>query len=104
MLSKKLLIGFAALGIGIASAGSTYKVEFSQAIQVGGTELKAGEYKVEMQGDKAVFKSGKDVVAQSPATVENGKQKYSVTSVSTNSSKLQSISIGGTTMKIVLAP
>jgi hypothetical protein len=104
MLSKKLLIGFAALGIGVASAASDYKVELPQATHVGATELKAGTYKVEMQGDKAVFKSGKEVVAQAPAKVEDAKQKYSLTSVSTNASKLESISIGGTTMKIVLAP
>jgi hypothetical protein len=103
MLSKKLLIGFAALGIGIASAASDYKVELTQKTQVGGTELKAGTYKVEVQGDKAVFKSGKDVVAQAPAKVENGNQKYSGTRVSTSGSKLESISIDGTTMKIVLA-
>ena len=104
MLSKKLLIGFAALAMGIASAASDYKLELSQAAQVGGTELKPGAYKVEVQGDKAVFKSGKEVVAQSPVTVENAKQKYSLTSVSTSGSKLESISFGGTTMKIVLAP
>ena len=104
MLSKKLLIGFVAFGIGIASAASDYKVTFSQPTQVGGTELKAGEYKVEVQGDKAIFKSGKDVVAQSSAKVENGNRKYSATAVSTNASKLESISVGGTTMKIVLAP
>ena len=57
-----------------------------------------------MQGDKAVIKSGKNVVAQAPAKVENANQKYSVTSISTNASKLESIAIGGTTMKIVLAP
>jgi hypothetical protein len=102
MLSKKLLIGFAALAMGIASAAD-YKLELAQTTQVGGTQLKAGAYKVEVQGDKAVFKSGKDVVAQSPAKVENGKQRYSATAVSTNASKLESISIGGTTMKIVLA-
>ena len=104
MLSKKLLIGFVALAMGIASAASDYKLELAQKTQVGGTELKAGTYRVEVQGDKAVIKSGKDVVAQAPAKVENGSQKYSYTSVSTNASKLESISIGGTTMKIVLAP
>jgi hypothetical protein len=102
MLSKKLMIGFAALGMGIASAGSTYKIELEQTTQVGGTELKAGEYKVEVQGDKAIFKSGKDVVAQASAKVENGKQKYQATAVSTKDSKLESICVGGTTMMIVL--
>jgi hypothetical protein len=104
MLSKKLLVGFAGLAMGIASAASDYKVELAQATQVGGTELKPGAYKVEMQGDKAVFKSGKNVAAQASATVENGKQKFSETSVSTKDSKLESISIGGSTMKIVFAP
>jgi hypothetical protein len=102
MLSKKLMIGFTVLGMGLASAGSAYKVELAQTTQVGATQLKAGEYKVEVEGDKAIFKSGKDVVAQSPATVENGKNKYVDTVVSTNASKLESISVGGTTMKIVL--
>jgi len=104
MLSKKLMIGFAVLAMGIASAASDYKIEFTKATQVGGTELKPGAYKVEVQGDKAVFKSGKEVVAQSPVTVETAKQKYSYTSVSTTGSKLESISLGGTTMKIVIAP
>ncbi len=103
MLSKKLLIGFAVLAMGIASAASDYKVELAQATHVGATELKPGAYKVEVQGDKAVFKSGKEVVAQSPVKVENANKKYSETSVSTTGSKLESISIGGTTMKIVLA-
>jgi hypothetical protein len=102
MLSKKLLIGFIAVGIGIASAGSDYKIELDATTQVGGTSLKAGEYKVEVQGDKAIFKSGKDVVAQASATVANGKQKYSATAVSTKGSKLESIALGGTTMMIVL--
>ena len=74
MLSKKLLIGFAALGMGIASAARTYKVEFTQTTQVGATELKAGEYKVEMQGDKAIFKSGKDVVAQRPRRLKTASR------------------------------
>lgn len=102
MLSKKLLIGFAVVGIGIASAASDYKVELDQATKVGGTELKPGEYKVEVQGNKAVFKSGKDIVAQTSATIENGKRKYPATAVSVKASKLESIAVGGTTMMIVL--
>jgi len=102
MLTKKLLIGFAALGIGIAAEGPDYKVELPQTTEVGGKELKAGAYKVEVQDGKALFKSGKDVVAQSPASVENGKRKYAATAVATKDSKLESIDVGGTTMRIVL--
>jgi len=104
MLSKRFLIGFVALAIGIASAATDYSLDLTQTVQVGGTDLKPGKYKVEVQDGKAVFKSGKNVVAQAAATVENGSQKYSVTALSASGTKLQSIAIGGTTVKIVLAP
>src|SRR5438067_2495285 len=98
---------FKAFGLGIvisvaATAASAYKVELPSAVSVGGTKLEAGEYKVEVEGDKAKFTSGKKVVAEAPVTVENAPQKYANTQLSTANSTLQSISVGGTTMKIVL--
>jgi hypothetical protein len=44
----------------VASAASSYKFKLDAPLSIGRTELKAGEYQVEMQGDKAVFKSAKD--------------------------------------------
>ncbi|MEP6960478.1 MAG: hypothetical protein ABI995_00255 [Acidobacteriota bacterium] len=85
-----------------ASAASAHKVELPAAMSVGGTKLEAGEYKVEVAGDKAKFSSGKKMVAEAAVTVENAARKYSNTKVSSSDSTLQSIAVGGTTMKIVL--
>jgi hypothetical protein len=49
-----------------------------------------------MQGDKAVFKSGKTVI-EFPATMGKGEHNYRWTSVVTNGTKLQEIDFGGTT-------
>ena len=74
------------------------------AISVGTTQLKAGDYKVEMQGDKAVFKSGGKTVAEVPATMGASDKKYVYTSLSSKDSKLNEIDLGGTKSKIVFAP
>ena len=86
----------------VASAASAYKFALASNARIGSTELPAGEYKVAVDSDKAVFTSGKKVVAEAPAKVETGAQKFRDTQVSLNSSVLQSISVGGTNMKIVL--
>ncbi len=99
----KLTFGLAVLALGIASAAASYTVTFPGSVWIGSTQLKAGQYKVEMQGDKAVFKMGKSVV-EVPATLGKGAQKYSFTSSVSEDSKLLEIDLGGTTAKIVFAP
>ena len=98
-----MVLSVATLAIGIASAASSYSVKFYQSVQIGATELKPGDYKVEMQGDKAVFKSGKNVV-EVPATLEKGDKKYNFTSFTSADSKVNEIDLGGTNMKIVFGP
>lgn len=94
------MFGLASLALGVASAASTYSVKFYQPVMIGGTELKAGDYKVEMQGDKAVFKNGKNVI-EVPATLEKSNTKYNFTSFTTADSKVSEIDLGGTSTKIV---
>jgi hypothetical protein len=101
---KKLLISFVTLALVAASAASDYKLELTDTVQLGGTKLKPGNYKIEIQGSMAVIKDSKSVVAQIPSTVETGKQTYSSTILEIKDSKLQSISIRGTNVKIVLKP
>ena len=96
MIFRGLAFGVAVLALGVASAASSYKVKLDAPLSIGNTELKAGEYKVEMQGDKAVFKSGKTVI-EVPATMGKTERKYYRTSVVTAGSKLQEIDFGGTT-------
>jgi len=96
MMFRKLVFGVATVALAAASAASSYKVTLDTPLSIGSTELKAGAYKVEMQGGKAVFKSGKTVI-EIPATMGKSEQKYRWTSLVTEGSKLQEIDFGGTT-------
>jgi hypothetical protein len=62
--------------LGVAIAASSYKVKLDAPLSICSTELKAGEYKVEMQGDRAVFKSAKTVI-EVPATTEKSENRKS---------------------------
>jgi len=55
------LFCLATLAMGIAHA-APYDVTLFANLSVGKTQLKAGDYTVEMKGDKAVFKCGKKTV------------------------------------------
>jgi hypothetical protein len=94
------VITLSAFALGIASAASNYNVKLYEPVYIGATQLKAGEYVVEMKGDKAVFKSGKNVV-EVPATMGTSDQKYKFTSFVAVDSKLHEIDFGGTKSKML---
>jgi hypothetical protein len=98
----KQLFCLATLALGIASAAPSYEITLSDNVQVGGTKLKAGEYTVEMQGAKAVFKIGKKTV-EIPATSGKSDQPFSSTVVVMQYSQLREIDLGGTQDKILFA-
>jgi len=100
MKLMKMTVGLAALALGVASAASSYTLRLTNSLSIGGTQLKAGDYKVEMQGDKAVFKSGKTMV-EVPATLGKSDQKFNFTSFIAQDSKLIEIDLGGTSEKIL---
>jgi hypothetical protein len=100
MKMTKLMLCIATLGLAVASAASGYKVSLANKLYVGSTELKPGDYRVEVSGNQATFKMGKDSV-QVPATLESNGTKYAETEVDAVQSNLQEIHIGGTTSKIV---
>ena len=103
MKSIKLTFGLTALGLGFASAASNYSVDLKKPVTVGSTQLQPGQYKVEIQGDKATFKMGKNVV-EVPATLGKSDQKYGTTGIVTDGAKLVEIDLGGTTEKILFSP
>ncbi len=100
MKFMKLTFALTTLALSIASAASHYNLKLDTPAWAGETQLKAGSYKIEMVGDKAVFTMGKTVV-QVPATVAKGEQKYSLTSYQSKDSKIQEIHLGGTNTKLV---
>jgi hypothetical protein len=97
---KRLTFGFGILALAVASAASSYTVTFFQPVTVNGTTLKAGDYKVEVNDNKAVIKKGK-TIAESPVKVENNDAKYSNTSVRLAGSQVEEIHLGGTRTRLV---
>ena len=100
MTLKKLTLGFATLALGVAGAAS-YSFTVTDPVWVGNTQLKPGEYKVEMQGGQAIFKSGKQAV-EVPAVQEKADKKFPYTSFESVDSKIREIHLGGTSTTIKL--
>jgi hypothetical protein len=102
MRTTTFALGLFTLALGIASAASSHSLDLKHSVTIGGTELQAGSYKVEMQGDKATFKAGKSVV-EVPATLGTNDRKYPTTGIVTSGPKLIEIDFGGTTEKILFS-
>ncbi len=101
---KKALLAILALGVSVAYAASSYHVTLYKSTNLNGTELKAGDCKVEIQGDKVIFKQG-HATAEASVRVENGTQKFLSTTVGyegeSASNQIQEIRLGGTTLKLL---
>jgi hypothetical protein len=92
---KKVMTIAALFGMSLAYAGSNYSVTLYGPTNVNGTDFKAGDVKVQLLGDKAVFKQGKTTVETS-VRVETKPNKSVATSVDTSDGKIREIRIGGT--------
>ncbi len=102
---KKALV-FVCLMAGMAFASAkSFTVTLFQTAMVGGTELKAGDYKFELQDQKLVIKHGHETT-EATVKVENGENKYPSTTVTyanaDGKNKVEEIRVGGTHMKLVL--
>ena len=103
MKLTKIMLSLGTLTLALTAAENRYNLKVSSPTWVGATELKPGDYKIEMQGDKAVIRTGKTTTVEAPATLVNGDRKFSVTAIETGAgSKVTAIELGGTTSKIVL--
>jgi hypothetical protein len=104
MKLTKLMLSFGTLALAVASAASSYHFSIFQPSIFAGKELKPGDYKLQVNGDKAIVKMGKETL-EATVKVENGTEKFSETSLrySTADGKMtvQEIRLGGTTTKLV---
>ncbi len=100
-MKKKLLMPFLVAALAIAGA-KTYDVTFDRSVKVAGAELKAGEYRVNLAGDKVVISNGKQSV-ESAVKVEQNDARYRTTAVriSTADDRIKEIHLGGTNTKLV---
>jgi hypothetical protein len=103
---KRFVLAFVVLALAVASA-ATYKVTIRQSSAVNGNELKAGDYRLNVQNDKVTMVNGKQSV-EVPVKVENVEQKYDTTTIrySNEGGKftISEIRLGGTKTKLVFTP
>jgi hypothetical protein len=87
-----------------ANAASSYNVTLSERAVVAGKELKPGNYKIEVEGDKATIKSNTQAV-ETNVSIQNSDRKFSQTSVrydrGDGTYHLDQIQIGGTKTTLV---
>src|SRR5689334_10214442 len=103
MTIRKVLPLFLVAGLAVAS-GRSYTVNLYQPSLVGATELKPGQYKIEVSDNKAINRQGK-VQAESSVKVEEGDTRFDTTVVRyVNSAdgkvRIQEIRIGGTKTRL----
>ena len=103
-MTKKLVLLFLVVALSAAEA-KNFPVTLYQPSTVAGTDLKAGEYSVDLKDQKMVLRGGRKAV-ESAVRVENAVENYTATSVRyyTVDGKLhmKEIRLGGTNMKLVL--
>jgi hypothetical protein len=105
-MTKRILLSFATVALAIATAGSSHRITLFQPSLVNGTELKPGDYKVEVKDNKAVITRGKTSI-EAPVMVETADTEFNSTSVryanGDGKYRLQEIEFGGTNTKLVFS-
>lgn len=100
---KKFVLAFGILALAVASA-ETYRVTLSQKASVKGNELKAGEYRLNLDNSKVKLVNGKQIV-EVPVKVETVEKKFDNTAIrykgTGDKQSISEIRIGGTKTKIV---
>jgi hypothetical protein len=105
---KKLTLALGTLALAVVSAAppNVYHFTLDDAAWFGATHLKAGEYKIQVEGTKAVITSGKKDVAEVPVKIEQADHKILTNQIfmknENNKQQVQEIRIGGSTTRIVL--
>ena len=101
MEMQRIVLG-ATFAVAIAFGAANYHVNFNKPAVVGDSELKSGEYKLELNGNKATLKNGKTSV-EADVVVETSPTKFAETSqccLESGKYHLQEIRIGGTNTKV----
>jgi len=106
MTAKSLLI-VGTLGLtSLAFAGTkSYDIILNAPAMAGTNQLQAGEYKLKVEGNQAVFTQNSKTWSV-PVKVENGTQKFAQTTVESSTQgemdTIQAIDLAGSTTKLEL--
>ena len=103
-MTKNLIVAFAIFAVALAWAASGHNVNLPKPAVIGGNEIKAGEYKLELNDGKATLRNGKTSV-EADVTVETNPTKFDRTSAcclgEDGKYRLQEIRVGGTNTKVL---
>jgi hypothetical protein len=98
---KKLALSLVTLALAVAQAASSTSVQLTAPMTAAGTQLKAGDYKVQVEGNAVTFKAENKKAITVPATTVTGTEKFRYTTMESEGSTLKSIHVGGTDTTIV---
>ncbi len=103
---RRILLTITVLAASAAAVhAKSYTVTVLQPAMVSGTELKAGQYTVEVKDQSVILKSGKTEVS-APVKMETEENKFPSTTVryaeGQGKLRIQEIRLGGTKTKLVL--
>lgn len=101
---KRISLLSMTLALAVASAASTYRITFFQPTYVNGQELQPGDYKIEVNGDKAIISRNRQKV-EATVKSETTDEKFAANSVRYKNGdgkyRVQEIRLGGTKTKLV---
>lgn len=101
---KKLMLVALLTAFAVFAASNVFHVTFESDAWIGANLVKAGEYKITIEGDKAILKSGKTVI-EVPAKLEPADHKYAENAIIVqtigNKAQVQQIELGGKAERIV---
>jgi len=102
---KKIIVCLAASMSLIWAGAMSSRVTLFQTSSLNGVDLKPGEYKIQVDGDKLTLQNGKTKAEASVKSEQNG-EKFGSTSIrymnGDGKMKITEIRIGGTNTKLVV--
>ncbi len=105
-MMKKILVLFTVLGLAAIASAKSYSITLFEPSVIGGTELKPGEYTLELKDQKVVIRKGKQS-SEATVKIETADSKYSSTTVRYSNGdgkyRIQEIHLGGTNMRLVVS-
>ena len=100
MKKALILLTTLAFSVAVAAAANTYHITLTQPSIVNGNQLKAGSYKILVEGNQATFKMGKATL-QAPVKVEEADHKTPSDEIIYEGQTVQEIRIGGSNTRLV---
>jgi hypothetical protein len=102
VISSLALLAASALALPVFAEPISKTVTFAEPVTVNGTQVKPGDYKVVVDGNKVTIEKRHNVIVQTDARVEQRNAKYPTTSVVHDANgAVREIDLGGGNQAIV---